>query len=119
MAKNKVASNLENTVPMPSKQEDPVDNYEVKDHLRTLQEAHGIINDPAKMAKVHKLAGRHAKALAGIKSIPAQDEVPEMKSTDDLKNHYNDKFGSGAKKKKAKNSLASLKNASPEVGDEG
>lgn len=116
MAKNKVASNLQNSVTEPSKQAavDPVDNYEVKDHLRTLQEAHGIINDSSKMAKVHKLAGRHAKALAGIKSIPMQDETPEMKSTDDLKKHYNDKFGSGAKKQK--NSLASLKNS---VGDEG
>lgn len=114
MAKNKVASNLENTLPAPSKQteEDPVDNYQVKDHLRTLQEAHGIINDPDKMAKVHKLAGRHAKALAGIKAIP---QAPDIKSTKDLVDYRNAKFGSAA----GKNSLASLKNPPKEEGDEG
>lgn len=111
MAKNKVAANLENTLPSPSKQEDPVDNYEVKDHLRTLQEAHGIINDPEKMAKVHKLAGRHAKALAGIKAIP---KAPDIKSTKDLVDYRNAKFGSAA----GKHSLAALKNPPKEESGE-
>lgn len=111
MAKNKVASNLQNTLPTPSKQEDPIDNYDTQSHLRTLQEAHGIINDPDKMAKVHKLAGRHAKALAGIKQIPA---APAIKSTKDLEDYRNAKFGSAA----GKNSLATLKNPPKEEGDE-
>lgn len=111
MAKNKVASNLQNTLPEPSKQEDPLDDYQVKDHLRTLQEAHGIINDPDKMAKVHKLAGRHAKALAGIKAIP---KAPDIKSTKDLEDYRNAKYGSAA----GKNSLATLKNPPKEEGSE-
>lgn len=103
MAKNKVAANLENTLPSAPKTEDPVDNYETQGHLRTLQDAHGIINDPDKMAKVHKLAGRHAKALTGIKAIPA---APDIKSVKDLVDYKNSKFGSAA----GKNSLAALKN---------
>lgn len=65
---------------------DPVDNYEVQGHLETLQKAHGIMNDPDKMAKVHKLAGRHAKALAGIKALKSNPPMaPKVKSVDDLK----------------------------------
>lgn len=66
MAK-KVTANLENAVAPPKK--DLENDYEAQGHLRTLIEAHGIMNDPDKMKKVHKLAGRHHKAISGIKSI--------------------------------------------------
>lgn len=73
MAK-KMTSNLGNSVGVdPSK---PVDDYESQGHLRTLIEAHGIMNDPEKMAKVHKLAGRHHKAIRGIQDI--KDRYNEM-----------------------------------------
>lgn len=105
MAKGKVTEGLQNTVPSPVKEEDPVDNYQVQDHLRTLTDAHKIINDPEKMAKVHKLAGRHAKALSGIKDMPIPDADPKIKSTDDLRNLRNKKFGA----KSPSNSLNALK----------
>lgn len=65
MAK-KVTAALENSV-APAK--DDLNDYETQSHLRTLIEAHGIMNDAAKMKKVHKLAGRHHKAVSGIRSI--------------------------------------------------
>lgn len=105
MAKSKVTEGLQNTVAGPAKEEDPVDNYQVQDHLRTLTDAHKIINDPEKMAKVHKLAGRHAKALSGIKDMPVPGDAPKMKSTNDLRNFSNKKFGA----KSPSNSLNSLK----------
>lgn len=112
MAKSKpVTEALENTLPSAAKAEDPVDNYQVQDHLRTLTDAHKIINDPEKMAKVHKLAGRHAKALAGIKSIPMPDDSPDVKSTDDMRSYANKKFGP-----KKSNSLNSMK-ASDQDGE--
>ena len=101
MAKSKpVTQALENSVAASPKQEDPVDNYETQGHLRTLTEAHGIMNDPEKMAKVHKLAGRHGKAIAAIKDVPTPDEG--FKSLDDVKKYTQDTYGgAGAPKKKA------------------
>ena len=62
---------------------EPAENdHEARQHLNTILEAHGIMGDKGKMEKVHKLAGRHHKAITSIKG---------------LKDHYNDKFG--AKKK--------------------
>lgn len=70
----KVTANLENSVSQgPSA---PENDYESQGHLRTLIEAHGIMNDPVKMAKVHKLAGRHHKAIKGIQDI--KDRYNEM-----------------------------------------
>ena len=66
---------------------DPLDSYEVKDHLDTLQRAHGIMNDPDKMANVHKLAGRHMKALTGIQAMQPI-KTPKVKSLQDLKDKY-------------------------------
>lgn len=54
------------------------DDYETQGHLRTLMDAEMIKADPEKMKKVHKLAGRHHKAIKSIK---------------DLKDAYQDKFG--------------------------
>lgn len=45
------------------------EKYETEGHLRTLIEAHGIMNNPVHMKAVHKLAGRHHKAVSGIKSL--------------------------------------------------
>lgn len=53
-------------------------DYETQGHLDTLIKAHGIMNDGEKMKKVHALAGRQHKALAGIKKV-------SVTSTDDLR----------------------------------
>ena len=86
------------TQAMPADPEpDENDNYEVKGHLQTLVDAHGIMNDPVKMKKVHKLAGRHANAIAGIKSMGIGggmgDDGFKAGSTDDLVKYKNAKFG--------------------------
>ena len=117
MAKSKsqpASENLQNSVAAVPKHDDPIDNYEVQGHLRTLQDAHGILNDPDKMAKVHKLAGRNMKALQGIKKVGAMadsDTGMPMKSIDQVKSYAQDKFGGpgGGPKKKASVSLGSLK----------
>lgn len=91
MAK-KVTSALENSVGQgPSA---PENDYESQGHLRTLIEAHGIMNDPVKMAKVHKLAGRHHKAIKGIQ---------------DIKDRYNEMV-------KSKSPMATLAGAPPQGG---
>jgi hypothetical protein len=64
----------------------PSDDYETRNHLRTLMEAEDIKGDPSKMKRVHALAGRHQKALKSIKSVS------------DLKDLYDQKFGKGALK---------------------
>ncbi len=79
MAK-KVTAALENSVAPPK--EDLENDYETQNHLRTLIDAHGIMNDPDKMKKVHKLAGRHHKAISGIKSI---DELKQKRNELGLK----------------------------------
>ena len=71
------------------------DDYETKGNLDTLMKAHAIMSHPPTMAKVHALAGRHKKAITSIQ---------------DIKDHYNTKFGPGAKKQ---NALV----ASPPAGD--
>lgn len=95
MKKNKKAklpgASLQESLPSAAapQDEDPVDNYKVRDHMDTLVKAHGIQQDPDKMALVHKLAGRHMDALKGLK-------VPNsaIKSTDDLRKLKNKKFSS-------------------------
>lgn len=61
-----------------STEEDPQNDWEAKSHLQTLMDAHAIVNDASKMAKVHKLAGRHMKAVRSIA---------------DLKDYANAKYG--------------------------
>ncbi len=85
--KKKPGNNLGNTIgdaPTPA-HKDEIDNYEVEGHLRTLMDAEKIKQDPEKMKRVHKLAGRHSKAISSIR---------------DLKSTYDDKFGMGALRKK-------------------
>lgn len=65
------------TQAMPKPTQDDND-YETQGHLKTLMDAEAIKSDPAKMQKVHKLAGRHKKAI---------------KSIQDLKDAYQQKFG--------------------------
>jgi hypothetical protein len=65
---------------------DVENDYETQNHLRTIMDAHGIINDKVKMLKVHKLAGRHHKAIKSIK---------------DIKHVYDEKYGVGALKNKS------------------
>ena len=68
----------------------PEDDYETQGHLRTLQDAHGIVNDPDKMKKVHALAGRHMKALTGIQAMSKiKEPKPQVKSIQDLKDISN------------------------------
>ena len=82
----KITANLENAVHPPEK--DIQNDYETQGHLKTLMDAHEIMGDSDKMAKVHKLAGRHHKALKGIKSVGGQKPI---RSIDDLKKIRNEK----------------------------
>lgn len=84
MAKKMKGASLADSTPSGAHLEkNPENDYETQGHLRTLIDAHGIMSDPAKMEKVHKLAGRHNKAITSIQGI---------------KDAYNTKFGSGSKK---------------------
>jgi hypothetical protein len=51
------------------KEKDPMDDVEVQGHMRTLLDAHKLINDPEKMEKVHALVGRHSKAITSLKDV--------------------------------------------------
>lgn len=70
--------------PEPDADDQIMNDPEAQSHLRTLLDAEMIKQDPAKMAKVHKLAGRHQKAITSI---------------GDLKDTYQQKFGAKAPKK--------------------
>lgn len=91
MAKSKGAS-LQDAMPKPGaalseappEADDLMNDHEAKSHMQTLLDAHHIMNDPVKMAKVHKLAGRHENAIKGIKAIG---------DLNDLRNH---KYGGSA-----------------------
>lgn len=88
MKKIKVkGEDLQNSIPKdpmpasPMDQSDPnrePSDWETKDHLKTLMDAHEIMNNPVKIKAVHKLAGRHANAIKGIQ---------------DIKDHYNQTYG--------------------------
>lgn len=78
---------------------DPMNDYETQGHMRTILDAHEIMNNPDKMAKVHKLAGRHAKAI---------------RSLQDVKDHYQDTYGAGAKKPSPLAQLAKGGGSSPQ-----
>lgn len=83
MGKMKGAS-LEQAIPGPSKAEQ---DYETEDNMRTMHNAAAIAADPAKLKKVHKLAGRRHKALTGmLEPLMAQQKKPKkISSIDDLK----------------------------------
>jgi hypothetical protein len=71
------------TQAMPSAASKSEEDYQTEGHLRTLMDAENIKSDPEKMKKVHKLAGRHKKAITSIR---------------DLKNTYQDKYGQPSQK---------------------
>ncbi len=73
---------------MMKKMDGDEDDYEAQSALRALEDAEKHRNDPHMMRRVKKLAGRKIKALTGIKSIQ------------DIKDAYDDKYGSGSRKKK-------------------
>lgn len=64
-------------------QDDILNDPEAQGHLRTILDAEMIKQDPVKMAKVHKLAGRHQKAITSL---------------NDVKDAYQQKFGAKPKK---------------------
>lgn len=64
-------------------QDDILNDHEAQSHLRTILDAEMIKQDPVKMAKVHKLAGRHQKAITSL---------------NDVKDAYQQKFGAKPKK---------------------
>lgn len=84
-------------------------DYETQSNLDTLVKAHGIIHHPQKMAKVHALAGRHSSAIKAIKS------------TQDLKDLYDKKFGKAGFQKsspKSENPLH-VSDGNADTGDDG
>jgi hypothetical protein len=89
--KPSMGGRLGNSLPEPAaiKDDDPMKDYESKEHLDTLMRAEMIKADPEKMKKVHKLAGRHEKAIRSIK---------------DLRDTYDEKFGMGALRRKSSES---------------
>lgn len=68
------------------------EDYQTQGHLKTILDAHEIMNDPVKLKKVHKLAGRHKKAITSLQQLkdihqdkfgkPAQDSAG-MKGDDE------------------------------------
>lgn len=77
---------LTQAMPKPSKE---ATDYETEGHLRTLGEAADIISDPAKLKKVHKLAGRKHKAVTGMIE-PMLKPKKKIKSIGDLKAKANE-----------------------------
>jgi hypothetical protein len=73
------------------------DDMETSSHMDTLVKAHKIMNDEMKMSKVHKMAGRHHKAVTGLK---------------DLQDIYNKKFGG----KNAKSTSPEMSGVAPPIG---
>lgn len=99
-------SELSGVVPTSQPDDEKENEWETKRHMDTLMDAHAIIHDPVKLARVHALAGRHSAALKSIKSVK------------DLKSLYDEKFGGSAASSPAqKNSLA--KPAVSEVSGDG
>lgn len=66
-----------------------MEDYDTKYDLETLVKAEMIKEHPEKMAKVKKLAGRHHKALTGIKDFAP----PSINSIEDIKQIKNKKYG--------------------------
>ncbi len=71
--------------------QDPQDgseqDYKAKNAFDDIIRAEGHKSDPKMMARVHAVAGRHAKALKSIKSVSDQPQ-----SVADLKKLYNTKY---------------------------
>lgn len=62
------------------------DDYDAKDHLNTIAQAHAILSDPKKMAKVQKLTKFHKQAVKH-----------SIKSLDDVKSYTQDAYGAHGK----------------------
>lgn len=69
---------------------EPQKDYETESNLRTIMDAHSIMDDEGKMKKVRALAGKQNKFLSGIAKVKAT-------STDDLRAIRNKKYGPNAK----------------------
>jgi hypothetical protein len=78
----KVGASLEQAMPKPSKDES---DFQSEDDMRTMHQASSIAADPARLKKVHKLAGRKHKALQGMIEPLMQKKPPKIRSLDDLK----------------------------------
>lgn len=86
MGKSKGAS-LEQAMPKPSKSEM---DYQVEGDMSDMHRASAIAADPARLKKVHKLAGRKHKVLMGM--VEPLLKGKKIKSIDDLKK-ARDNFG--------------------------
>lgn len=82
-----MASKAMGTVDNENGKGDIMDDYEAMGHFRTLEDAHHIMNDPAKMAKVKQVAGRKMKALSAIDKLATikEPKKPSIKSLADVK----------------------------------
>lgn len=72
MGKKMGGARLSQAMPKVSKDTataEPMNDWETKNHLETLVNAHEIVNNPEKMAKVHKLAGRHKKVMSSLQDV--------------------------------------------------
>lgn len=70
----------------------PSQDAEAQGHLDTLDQAAKIMQDPAKLAKVHSLAGRRHKAVMGLMT----PKMKKFKSIQSLKDHANSMAKGGA-----------------------
>lgn len=64
---------------------EPEKDYETEGHLKTILDAHAIMQDHGKMKKVHKLAGRHKKAITSLDDLKAYAQEkygPQKKAVD-------------------------------------
>lgn len=50
------------------------DDYDAKDHLNTLAQAHAIMTDPKKMAKVKKLTKFHKHSIRSLDDVKAYQQ---------------------------------------------
>lgn len=98
--KSPVGASLAKASPEPEE-----NDYETEDNLRTLMNAHKIINHPEKMSKVHALAGRHSGAIKAIKS------------TQDLKDLYNKKYGASSAKQENSETFDNIDNGGGSDGN--
>lgn len=70
------------------------EDWETKDHFNTIMKAHEIMEDPAKMEKIHAHAGRHKKALEHLtKMKPIDDGEKPIRSIKEMKAKAQKKFG--------------------------
>ena len=57
-----------NAIPAPEKTDSDM-QMETKQHMNTLLDAHEIMNNPDKMAKVKSMVGRHKKAITSLDDL--------------------------------------------------